>query len=94
MNMIGKHNDDITNGKLFCAFIALIIASEMDNKLGDLIQKKSWSKNSLIRELNKMWVTTEASGKRLMNPMTETQRVILNRFGLGEDDFKSYVANK
>jgi hypothetical protein len=32
-------------------------------------------------------------GKRLMNPITKTQRLILEAFALGEEDIKLYIAS-
>jgi hypothetical protein len=39
-----------TDGKLFCAFISLIIASEIGVKLEDLMRRESWIKGAVRRE--------------------------------------------
>jgi hypothetical protein len=43
--------------------------------------------------MEKVKVVFSAGGKRLMNPITKTQRLILEAFGLGEEDIKLYIAS-
>jgi transposase len=93
MKRLRTHNTKTTDGKLFCAFISLIVASEIGVKLRDLMRKRSWSKDTVIRELEKIRVVTAVNGKRLMNPLTKTQRTIISTFGLGDEDLKAYITN-
>jgi hypothetical protein len=92
MKRMRTHNSKTAEGKLFCCFIALIIVSEIGIKLKDLMKKQGLSKNSVIREMEKIRVVIGTGGKRLMNPVTKLQRKILEPFGLGEEDVKSYLA--
>jgi transposase len=92
MKRLRTHNSKTTDGKLFCCFIALIIVSEIGIKLKDLMKKQGLSKNSVIREMEKIRVVIGAGGKRLMNPFTKLQRKILEPFGLGEEDVKTFLA--
>jgi transposase len=91
MNRLGTPNAETTDGKLFCAFIALIVVSEIEEKLGGFMRWKRWSQSHVIAEMEKIRVVLAADTKMLMNPLTETQKFILEKFGLTEDDLKAYV---
>jgi transposase len=91
MKRLRTRNAETTDGKLFCAFIAPIVASEMGEKLGEFMREKCWSKSRVITEMEKIRVVLAANGKRLMNTVTKTQRTMLDKFGLTEDDLKAYV---
>ena len=92
MDRLRTHNTDTTDGKLFAAFIALIITSYLQTKLGDLMREKSWSKHTIIAELNKIRVVTTSNGTRLLNPLTKTQRDILAALGYTFDDIKNHIS--
>jgi hypothetical protein len=49
------------------------------------------SKHKLILELEKIRVFAASGGKRLMNPLTKTQRDILTAFKVSEADLNGYV---
>jgi transposase len=91
MKRLHTHSSNTTDGKIFCSFIALIAAIEMTNKLSEFMKKKSMSKDALISELEKIKVVIMSDGRRLMNPITKTQRTIFETFGLSEDDLINYV---
>jgi len=93
MKRLRTHSSKTTDGKMFCAFIALIVALEMENKLSVYKEEKSMSKSALISELEKIKVVFMNDGKRLMNPITKTQRTIFEHCGISEDDLKSWVVN-
>ena len=92
MSRLRTHADETTEGKVFCAFVALIVALHMQRGLGPLMDKKNLTKKRVLAELGKAKVVTTASGKRLMNPLTRLQKDILAPFGVTEDDFKEFVA--
>lgn len=91
MKRIRTHNTKTTDGKLFCAFLALIAVSYMNKKLSS--SELLITKNSLILELEKIKLIT-ISGRRFLNPLTKTQRLILESFGLSEDDLNSYAVRR
>ena len=91
MKRMRTHVTATTDGKLFLAFISLIAVSELHAKLGETMRKKSWSKDTVIAELDKIKVVMAPGGRRLMNPVTKTQRLMLESFGFSEDDLKEYV---
>jgi transposase len=92
MKRMHTHTGITTDGKLFCAFIALIAVSEMTIKLLTLNRRKTMSKAEVISELEKIKVIHTLDGKRLMNPITKTQRTIFGAFGLNENDLRAYVS--
>jgi transposase len=92
MKRMHTHRTATTDGKMFCAFIALIAVSEMTNKLRGFMRDKRMSKDDLIYELEKIKVIIMADGKRLMNPLTKTQRTIIEACGLNNADLLAYVS--
>jgi transposase len=94
MGRLRTHRDETTDGKVFCAFIALIAVSEIQAKVGPAMKKskQSISKRGVLAEMDKIKVVDAGSGRRLMNPATKTQRDILEALSLTEERLKSYVA--
>jgi transposase len=91
MKRMRTHNTHTTDGKLFCAFIALIAVSQMNTKLAAQEKDLIMSKTSAILELEKIKVILTHDDRRLMNPLTKTQRFLLETLGLCEDALKAYV---
>ena len=81
----------ILEGKMFCAFISLIAVSKLSSMLSDFMKKRGMSKEGLISEMEKIKIITLNDGVRLMNPITKTQRTILEACGLSADDIKSSI---
>jgi transposase len=97
MKRMRTHTDATVGGKLFCAFIALIVASEMSNCLNvfnDVNKQRTLSKRSLISELQKIRVIITNGGKRLMNPLTKMQRTLFEAFKASEADLNMYISNQ
>lgn len=92
MSRLRTHADETTEGKVFCAFVSLIVVLHMQRGLERLMAKKNLTKKRVVAELEKVKVVTTASGKRLMNPLTRLQKDILEPFGITEGDFKEFVA--
>jgi transposase len=93
MKRLRTHSMQTTEGKMFCAFIALIAALEMTNRLSAFMKDKSMSKDAVIKELEKVKIVFMNDGKQLMNPVSKTQRTILELCGFQEDDIKRYINN-
>jgi transposase len=91
MKRMRTHKSETTDGKIFCAFIALILTSEIEAKLRSLMNGKSMSKAGLLREMEKLYVGVNDRGRRLLNPVTKMQRTIMNELGLTEDDLMAYI---
>lgn len=92
MDRLRTHVAETTDGKVFCAFLSLIAVFELENHLSGFMKDKNMSKDRVISELEKIRVITTSNGRRLMNPLTKTQKTILEAFSLTEDDMKGYVA--
>jgi transposase len=93
MKRLRTHNSHTTDGKMFCAFIALIAVSRMVHYLSEFMKSKSMSKDGLISELEKIKIITMSNGIRLMNPITKTQRTIFEACKLSEESLKAYIDN-
>jgi len=91
MKRLRTHNSNTTDGKMFCAFIALIAISRMSVLLTDFLKSKSMSKDGLISELEKIKLVTLSNQLRLMNPITKTQRTIFEACNLSEINLKAYI---
>ena len=91
MKRLRTHSAETTDGKMFCAFVALIAASGITNKLSGFLKDNSMSKDALISELEKIRVVIMPNGGRLTNPLTKTQRTIFETCGISEDELASYI---
>ena len=91
MKRMRTHTSQTTDGKLFCAFISLIAVSQMNRKLTMPTKKLNLSKNSVISELEKIKVVFASEDRWHMNPITKTQRVVLETLDISEVDIKGYV---
>jgi transposase len=92
MKRLRTHTNATTEGKLFCAFIALIVASNLTSTIRE-IEGINLSKRSVISEFEKIKSVTTQTGTRMMNPLTKKQRAVLEAFGLCEKDIKQYIVN-
>ena len=92
MKRLRTHSGDTTDGKMFCAFIALIAISEIANRIAVGMKEKPIGKAELMNELEKIKVVCLSNGRRLINPVTKTQRTILAAFGLSENDLMMYIS--
>jgi transposase len=94
MKRVRAHSGAAVDGKLFCAFLALIATSEMSNRLrafNEANKARAVSKRGLISELEKIRVFVAHGGRRFLNPLTKTQRSLLAAFDLGENDLNAYL---
>jgi transposase len=91
MKRLSVNADETIEGKMFCAFIALIVVSQIGVKLEEFLEKKSWSEERVAAEMEKIRVISGVDGVRLADPLTKTQREIIERFGLDAEDVEAYV---
>ena len=97
MKRMRVHTDETVEGKLFCAFIALIAASEISNRLNEYnaaSKQRTLSKRGLISELEKIRVYITPNGRRLMSPLTKTQRSLFDAFAVSQNDLNAYISSK
>ena len=96
MKRLRVHSDATVAGKLFCAFLALIITSEMTNclqKYNSSNDKRTLSKRGLINELEKLRIIGSSSKWRLINPLSKTQRDLLDLLDINDYDFVKFTAS-
>ena len=79
------HSSGVLEGKLFVAFVSLIVVCELSGLLSEFMRVKSLSKAILFLELEKIRVVVLSDGVFLINPLTKTQRTI-EACGLTEVD--------
>ena len=91
MKRLRTHTTETTDGKLFCSFLALIIVSDMGIRLEELMKQKSLSKAGVFREMQKITIGIDNTGWRLLNPITKTQRLIMQPLELKEEDLRYYI---
>ena len=92
LNRLRVHSSDVAEGKMFVAFITLIIRSAMCNLLHEYMEESEVSFYKIILELNKIKVKYRADnekGFRFLNPLTKTQKRILSDLGFDPIEFFS-----
>ena len=95
MKRMRSHKEATVDGKLFCAFIALIATSEIANVLKEFngaSRQRAMSKRGLMSELEKIRVLLTPDGKRFLNPLTKNQRNLLAAFHIHDNDLNAYIA--
>lgn len=80
MKRLHCHNSETVNGKLFVAFVSLIVRSYMSNTLSKYLQTTGYTFRKVCMELDKIkCLDTHTKAKpRLLNPVTKTGREILS----------------
>lgn len=84
MKRLRCHNADTAEGKIFVAFIALIVRSYMMGKLTPLLQQNSYPFRKIQLELDKIsgFSVTPNAKPCLTNPLTKLQRTIFELLDL------------
>lgn len=79
MKRLRCHSSDTANGKIFAAFISLIIRSYMLNALSQYMQSSGYTFRKILIELDKIKCLDLNPGAkpRLLNPISKTAREIL-----------------
>ncbi|MDR2353036.1 MAG: hypothetical protein LBF22_07705 [Deltaproteobacteria bacterium] len=79
---------------VLCLYFSLVVVTEIGAKLRVLMKKNGWNEECLIGQLEKIRLVISEDDKRLMNPLSKSQRHILEPFGLGETEVKKYIDKK
>ena len=81
------HSEVAMDGKMFVAFIALILKTFIHNKLKNYIDANgSMSMAQVFDELRMVKVVKVKNGISLLNPLTKKQRTLWEQMGMTEDD--------
>ena len=75
------HTDERTQNKVFCGFIALIIASAIDKVMRDKGLYKKYTMSKLLRKISQVKSVT-INGTKVMQPLSKEQSQILSAFGI------------
>lgn len=87
------HRTKTVYGKMFIAFLTLIVKSVMMKNLKNYMQQKHYSLPKIIAELDKIRIIyspVSPNGYRLFNPLTKTQKEILENLNVPEN-FVDYL---
>ena len=85
MDRLYVHGDATAAGKIFCAFIALVVRSQMHNALGAYLAQRKFTFQKLLLELDKLKLIIAPAypnGCRLLNPPSRTFKDISELLGL------------
>ena len=85
------HRQETTDGKVFCAFVALIARMRIENALGERTRENRMTMERVMREFAKVRCVQGADGKRMLNPLSKKQREIVGLLGFTEDDVRAFV---
>ena len=82
------HSSETLKGKIFVAFISLIVRSYMLNTLKDFKKSTNFTQKKIFTELDKIKVLelSPKSKPQLLNPLTKTQRELLCALNISESD--------
>jgi hypothetical protein len=86
MKRLRTHSTESSDGKMFIAFVSLILRSILENIIGEFNRKNNLTIEKVMKELSKIRVVTLSNGTSLLNPITKKQRMIFENFGLSEED--------
>ena len=87
MKRLRVHSEAAMDGKMFIAFIGLILKTFIHNKLRDYLDaNRPISMAQVFDELRMIKVAKIKDGMILRNPITKKQRTILESLGRTEDD--------
>ena len=88
---IRTHTSETMNGKLFAAFISLIIKTKIDEVIDTKLKKESISAKKLINQMKTIKLTKLYDGKLYIMPLTAKQKKILTAFNITEQEIKVAV---
>jgi hypothetical protein len=90
--LFGFRLEEDFEGKLFCAFIALILTSAIRSRLRYFLDEYPWGWGRLVSELERIRaLEAPGAGRRLKEGLTGIQRKLFECFGLTENDLRNYV---
>lgn len=92
MRRLRTHSDETTKGKLFFAFIALIVRGYIGDKTKEIRSKRHLSIEGMIRELRNIRTVLQNQREvRLLDNLTKKQRELLECLDLDEDSVLEYA---
>jgi transposase len=90
MKRLRVHSDVVMQGKMFIAFIGLILRTYVHNKLRDYLEvNRPISMPQIYDELRMIKTVKTKAGMAQHNPLTKKQRQILEEFDVTDEELKS-----
>jgi len=89
MKRLRSHSKESTDGKIFIAFIALILRSILENKLKKF--DKNYSIDKALKELSRIRIVKFENGQTLLNPLTKKQKEILEALNISIEELNNSV---
>lgn len=86
MKRLRTHSTESSDGKMFIAFVSLILRSILENTIGEFNRKNNLTIEKIIKELSKIRLVNLSDETSILNPITKKQRIILENFGLSDED--------
>lgn len=93
MKRLRTHSTESADGKMFIAFVSLILRSILENTIGEFNRKNNLTIEKVMKELSKIRLVNLSNGISLLNPITKKQRIILENFGLTDQDVIKSISN-
>jgi transposase len=78
------HSDKAMDGRIFIAFISLIMQSHIHKVMKENNLYKKYSIEKLIMELKKIKIFELSNGKKMISEISKKQRDILKAFNISE----------
>ncbi len=91
LKRLKTHNASTAEGKIFAAFISLILKSYMEYILSDYFEKNNSTIEKVLKQLSRIRLVRINEKENLMTPITAKQKNIFKSFGIEEDDIFKYV---
>jgi transposase len=91
MKRLRTHNQDTTEGKMFCAFLTLILRRSIENTLSEWMRKNNFTFERVLRELTKVRSISSSVKRRLANPLTKKQKEIYSLLGARIEDIELFI---
>jgi len=92
MKRLRVHSDIAAEGKMFIAFIGLILRTYIHNKLRDYLDaNRPISMAQVFDEMRMIKTVKTKNGMLLHNPITKKQRIILEQFDIDEEKITAAI---
>ena len=92
MHRLHTHCDETAEGKVFCAFLSLVVLSDMMNCLGEYMSEHKLTFRKILLELSKVKCAVSKTGLyTLLNPLPKIVKDIFVLLGTSSDFFASNV---
>jgi transposase len=91
MKRLYCQSDATMEGKVFVAFISLILRSFMQNRLKDYQLVTGLPFPAILKEMRKLKFVSASDGRKMLAPVTKKQREILYACGFSDEDISSWL---